>query len=186
MYVVLLEWTEGQVIGSNLLTHGSSGLAWHKTILWWLEWPLSYLIRPFWLLCYRWFAHLHFVLGRGAITPPGPAMIRMDRKDLNLKKRISYFRNKKHLHIFPLPYNVWPESWPDLRSLKPKFRDVWFRCRYVLIPQSMNFNVDPLKTVAKAQSQVFWEAESLDVTLGNLTIDDLGLEFSEKVRNECI
>ena len=41
---------------------------------------------PFWLLCSRWFAHLCFDLGRGPITPPGPAMVRTDRNDLNSNK----------------------------------------------------------------------------------------------------
>ena len=33
-----------------------------------------------------WFAHLVFDLGRGPITPPGPAMVLMDQKELNSKK----------------------------------------------------------------------------------------------------
>ena len=33
-----------------------------------------------------WFAYLYFGLRRGPITPPGPAVVLMDRKDLNLKK----------------------------------------------------------------------------------------------------
>ena len=42
--------------------------------------------RPVWLLFSRWFAHLHFGLGRGPITPSGPATVRMGRKDLNSTK----------------------------------------------------------------------------------------------------
>ena len=42
--------------------------------------------RPIWLLFHRWFAHLCFGLGRGPTTPPGPAMVLMDRKDVNLNK----------------------------------------------------------------------------------------------------
>ena len=34
-----------------------------------------------------WFAHVCFGLGRGPITPPGPAMIITDRKDLNSTKK---------------------------------------------------------------------------------------------------
>ena len=42
-----------------------------------------------------WFAHLCFGLGRGPITPPDPAMVLMDRRDLNSK-------TKKH-HTFSVP-----------------------------------------------------------------------------------
>ena len=35
---------------------------------------------------HQWFAHLCFGLGRGPITPPGPAMALMDRKGLNSNK----------------------------------------------------------------------------------------------------
>ena len=37
-----------------------------------------------------WFVHLGFGLGRGPITPPGPAMVLMDRKELNSKKYEKY------------------------------------------------------------------------------------------------
>ena len=40
------------------------------------------LIRRFWLVFHRGSPTL-FGLGRGPVTPPDPAMIRMDRKDLN-------------------------------------------------------------------------------------------------------
>ena len=36
-------------------------------------------------------AHLCFGLGRGPITPSGPAMALTDRKDLNLTKKVSFF-----------------------------------------------------------------------------------------------
>ena len=36
---------------------------------------------------FRWFTHLRFGLGRGPITPPGPAVVSMDRKDLNKIKK---------------------------------------------------------------------------------------------------
>ena len=41
-------------------------------------WPFGF----FW-----WFSHLWFGLGRDPITPPDPAMVFIDRNDLNLKKQ---------------------------------------------------------------------------------------------------
>ena len=46
----------------------------------------DYTLRPFRLLYSRRFAHLCFGLGGGPITPLGPAIVRMDRKDLNSNK----------------------------------------------------------------------------------------------------
>ena len=45
------------------------------------SWYTSGLLATF---C-RWFAHMWSGLGRGPIIPPGPAMVFMDRKDLNSK-----------------------------------------------------------------------------------------------------
>ena len=48
--------------------------------------PTLNISRPIWLLFSRWFAHLCFGLGRGPMTPPDPATVLMDRKDLNSNK----------------------------------------------------------------------------------------------------
>ena len=61
-------------------------------------------IRPSWLLCYQWFGHLPFGLGRGPITPPGPAMVRTDLEDLNsnkTKQNIGYNVTDQTEHITP-------------------------------------------------------------------------------------
>ena len=47
---------------------------------------LTCITRPVCILFSRWFAHLCSGLGRGPDTPPGPAMVLMDRKDLNTAK----------------------------------------------------------------------------------------------------
>ena len=50
------------------------------------------LVREAWtpgllaVFFFSWFAHPWFGLGRVPITPPGPAMVFVDRKDLNKKK----------------------------------------------------------------------------------------------------
>ena len=46
------------------------------------------LIRPFWVLCYRWFVHLSF-------SPSGPAMVRTDQKDLNSNKTNKQMQYRK-------------------------------------------------------------------------------------------
>ena len=43
--------------------------------------------RPILATFLWWFAHLYFGPGRGPITPPGPAMVRLDQKDLNSKTK---------------------------------------------------------------------------------------------------
>ena len=40
-----------------------------------------------------WFAHLCFGLGRGSITPPGPAMVLMNRRGLNPKRKKKTTKN---------------------------------------------------------------------------------------------
>ena len=49
-------------------------------------------IRPFWLV-FTGGSPTLFGLGRGPITPLGPAMVRMDRKDLNSNKQT---KNERH------------------------------------------------------------------------------------------
>ena len=57
---------------------------------------ITFLILSAYLTTFsRWFAHLCFGLGRGPITPPGPAMALTDQNDLNLAidltKKVSFF-----------------------------------------------------------------------------------------------
>ena len=44
------------------------------------------ILSAYWATSLWGFDHLCFGLGRGSIIPPGPAMVLMDRMDLNLKK----------------------------------------------------------------------------------------------------
>ena len=44
----------------------------------------------YWATFLRWFAHPCFGLGSGPITPLGPAMVLMDRRDLNSKPKNTY------------------------------------------------------------------------------------------------
>ena len=65
---------------------------------------------------------------------------------------------------------VLSENWRDLRSPKSKFRDTRFvgtGARFVgthALINSWRFHVDPFKTVATAQRQIFLEVASLDPT----------------------
>ena len=73
-----------------------------------------------------------------------------------------------------------PQNRPDLRSPKSKFRDIRFVGTDALI-NSWKVHVDFLKTIVTVKSLIFFEVGSLD-----LTWDDLGLQFSGRVRNWCM
>ena len=69
-----------------------------------LRTKLLTLYSRFLAVFFSWcFAHICFDFGRGPITSPGPAMVLMDRKDLNSKNN-----NKKVTY----PVSTWlVESW---------------------------------------------------------------------------
>ena len=55
------------------------------------------------------------------------------------------------------------QKWSDLWSQKEKFRDIGFVDTDTLITLCM-VHVDPLRTIVAAQSKMFWEDGSLDLT----------------------
>ena len=69
------------------------------------------------------------------------------------------------------------QNWPDLRSLRSKIRDIRFVGNDGFMI-SWNLYMDRSRTVSTVASQIFQEIGSLD-----LTWDDPGTKFSEKVRN---
>ena len=76
---------------------------------------------------------------------------------------------------------VGSENWPDISSLKSKFWDTRFVGTGHLI-NSWKSHVGPLKTVATVQMQKNSRRLGHLTWPGGLTWDDLGLQFSEKVR----
>ena len=73
----------------------------------------------------------------------------------------SYFRKKCIWAFSHCRIMVWSEHWPDLRSLKSKFRDI--RLQLLKPLSTPEFHVDPLRTVVTTQSQIFLEVGSLDL-----------------------
>ena len=72
----LINWIDSTIpVAQSQSTQSPTPLLWNLWFMIIYSWPFGCF---FW-----WFAHVWFGLGRGPTTPPRPAMVFMDRKDLN-------------------------------------------------------------------------------------------------------
>ena len=104
-----------------------NGCARNQAYLWGTLRHFCLSISAFLATFYWWFALLCFGLGRGPITPPSPAMVQTDPKDLN--------SNKTTNNIFPLGAKgmLPPQSAPSmgrghqrhLRSMRVRITSLW-------------------------------------------------------------